>query len=196
MESKARLLNTFRDIETNKTVVTLEIEDSPAELAQWKDKDISVEIKQWRDPRSDKANRLMWACLTELAQAQRPPITKWEAYLKALRDYGQSTYVVMPPKAAERFAEQWREVDIVGEIDVNGRKGVQMHCYYGSSLYDTREFSILLDGIIEDMRNVGLKLPPDERVREALEEWEKAYCKKTKSATSAAEAGGSSATTS
>ena len=61
--------------------------------------------------------------------------------------------------------------------DVNGRKAVQLLCYYGSSTYDTKEFSVLLDGVIEDMKDLGLQPPMTREIQAALAEWEKTHGK-------------------
>ena len=48
-----------------------------------------------------------------------------------------------------------------------------MLCYFGSSTYDTKEFSVLLDGVISEMREIGLQPPPTEEMKRALETWQK-----------------------
>ena len=61
----------------------------------------------------------------------------------------------------------------------NNLQGSQtLLCYYGSSTYDTKEFSVLLDGIIEDMKDLGLQPPMPREVRAALEEWERQHGRK------------------
>ena len=60
-------------------------------------------------------------------------------------------------------------------LHVNGRKAIQLLCYYGSSTYNTKEFSVLLDGVIEHMKDLGLQPPIPRDIRSALEEWEKQH---------------------
>ena len=62
---------------------------------------------------------------------------------------------------------------MIGEIDVNGQKGVQMLCYFGSSNYNTKEFSVLLDGVVSEMKEMGIEAPASKEMRRALELWEK-----------------------
>ena len=73
----------------------------------------------------------------------------------------------------EAVKQQWRESEVVGEIEINGKKAVQMLCYFGSSLYDTKEFSVLLEGVIEEMRQMGLETPTSKEMRMAIERLEK-----------------------
>jgi hypothetical protein len=68
------------------------------------------------------------------------------------------------------FARYWIHN---GLITVNGQKAVQMLCYFGSSTYDTKEFSTLLDGVISEMQEMGLEVPVTADMERALEMWEK-----------------------
>ena len=131
-----------------------------------------LEIAKIKKNRSLNANALLWACLQEIANALRAD--KWDIYLKMLKRYGQFDYAIIKPKAVETFKKQWRECEEIGPIHVNEKEvGIQMLCYYGSSTYDSREFSILLDGVISEMKEMGLETPEDEVMKEALRNWQK-----------------------
>lgn len=161
----------FHDIATRKWLISFEVEDAPEVFDKTKDKPLNIEIKQFREGRSKDANALLWACLGEIASALRTD--KWEIYLMMLRRYGQYTYICVPPGAVEMIKKQWREVEEIGDIKVNGRDAVQLLCYYGSSTYDTQQFSVLLDGVISEMKEMGLKAPTSEEMRRTLDEWER-----------------------
>lgn len=165
---KVKLLQTFRNIDSGKTLLMLETDERP-NLDALKDKDLRCELTVWRNRRSKDANAMLWACLQDIAAALGSD--KWTVYLQMLKRYGRFTYVLMPEKAVEQFRAGWRECEEVGEVDVNGRKSVQLLCYFGSSTYDTKQFSVLLDGVISEMREMGLQIPERADVRRALEEW-------------------------
>lgn len=132
---------------------------------------IDIRLSKHTKKRSLNANALLWECLGEIAALQRAD--KWEIYLMMLRRYGQYTYVCIHPGAVDMLRRQWRECEQIGELTINGKKAVQMLCYYGSSTYDSKEFSVLLDGVISEMRELGLPTPMPEEVRQSLETWEK-----------------------
>ena len=113
----------------------------------------------------------MWHCIGEIANTVGE--TNWKVYLSLLKDYGQFTYICVHPQAVEAVKKQWREVEELGEISINGTKAVQLLCYYGSSTYDTKQFSALLDGVISEMKEIGLEPPTSEEMRRCLEEWER-----------------------
>jgi hypothetical protein len=77
------------------------------------------------------------------------------------------------PNVVDAMKAQWRECEVIGEVDINGQKAVQLLCYFGSSTYDTKEFSTLLEGVISEMAEMGLNLPPSQEMERALEQWEK-----------------------
>ena len=143
-----------------------------AELIKYlveQEKDKTWELKEQRGKRSLDANGMLWACLQEIATAVRSD--KWSIYLQMLKRYGRFDYVIVKKKAVEMMKRQWRELEEVGEIDIHGEKAVQLLCYYGSSTYDRKEFSVLLDGVISEMKEMGLTPPPDRQTRELLEKW-------------------------
>lgn len=150
---------------------TLNEKNELASLEGIKDAKLDIKAVKHREKRSRDANALLWACLQEIANVTGE--SNWERYLKALKDYGQFTYVVVKEKAVEAMKKAWRECQEVGEIEVNGQKAVQMICYFGSSTYDSKQFSRLLDGVVQDMRDLGLQPPPSKEMRQALERLEK-----------------------
>lgn len=161
----------YHDVTTGKWLLTFETVDLPDIFDKTRDKDLNLEIKQHRNHRSKDANALLWECIGRLAMALRAD--KWDIYLLMLKRYGQYTYIVVPPNAVDMVARQWRECEVIGGININGRDGVQMLCYYGSSTYDTKQFSVLLDGVISEMKEIGLTAPTSEDMRRSIEEWEK-----------------------
>ena len=104
-----------------------------------------------------------------------PPADKWDIYLQMLKRYGKYTYICVTPNVVDAMKAQWRECEIVGDIKINGKDAVQMLCYFGSSTYNTKEFSTLLEGVISEMREMGLQTPPTKEMRRALEEWERKH---------------------
>ena len=147
------------------------------EKAREKVLDISVDVH--REKRSTDANGLLWHCIGELTNVTGRD--KWEEYLSLLRQYGKYTYIVVKEKAVEDMKKQWREVEIVGEYDMHGEKGVQLLCYFGSSTYNTTEFSKLLQGTFYEMQQAGLQPPPSSDMRRALEKWEERHASEIES---------------
>lgn len=177
MKFTGQIKNVSRDWQTDEIQITFSVNEKSAlqYVDELKDCKLSIEAKKYRKSRSNDANRMLWACLNDLAKAQTPPIGNWEMYLKMLREYGKFTYICVKPNVVDAVRAQWRESEVIGEIDINGKEAVQMLCYFGSSTYDTKEFSALLEGVISEMKEMGLQPPPSKEMQMALEQWGKMH---------------------
>lgn len=115
---------------------------------------LTLDIKPYRKHRSLNANAYMWVLLEKMAEQLRT--SKDEVYIEMLARYGKFTHVVVVKEAADAFVQQWRTARTVGEHEKNGRQWVTLQCYFGSSTYDTKEMTRLLDGIISECRDMGI----------------------------------------
>ena len=132
-------------------------------------KKLRIRAVQYRKKRSLDANAYLWVLLQKMAEVLRTD--KWSLYLQMLKRYGNFTYIVVKPTAVEAVKKQWRECEEVGEIDVNGDKAVQMLCYYGSSTYDTKEMSVLIDGVVSECKDLDIEVLPPDELRKMKEQW-------------------------
>jgi hypothetical protein len=98
-----------------------------------KGKELSVDIKQYRHKRSLDSNAYLWVLLSEMADKLKT--TKDELYLEMLSKYGVFTHVVVKPAVMERVKLEWKTVRELGEVTINGKTGIQLQCYFGSSTY-------------------------------------------------------------
>lgn len=173
MQSLGKVKSIQKDFITDKPVVTVMLDDvSPVELQSLSSEErYQITIDKPKRRRSLDANGLLWACIGEIAVELRAD--KWEIYLQMLKRYGKYTYIVVKENVVDAVKRQWRECEVIGEIDIHGSKGIQMLCYFGSSTYDSKEFSVLLDGVISEMKEIGLQPPPSKEMRKALEKLEK-----------------------
>lgn len=172
MKCTGKMLNAVTDWQTGKVNITFEVNERSVlqEIENIKDCErLSIEAKKYREKRSLDANGTLWFCIGKIAEELRAD--KWDIYLKMLKRYGKYTYIVVKENAVDAMKSQWRECEVVGEITVNDKKAVQMLCYFGSSTYDTKEFSVLLDGVISEMKELGLETPTSDEMRVALERW-------------------------
>lgn len=169
MEFKGNIQSISRDLQGAYNV-TISTTSNISSLSELKDELLDVEVKKHREKRSLNANGMLWACLSDIAKVLRTD--KWSVYLQMLKRYGTYTYICVKPEAVEGVKKQWRECEEIGDIDINGQKATQLLCYYGSSTYNTQEFSVLLDGVFSEMKEMGLTTPDEEKLERALELWE------------------------
>lgn len=175
MQFTGEIKSVVRDWSTDKFHITFSINEPIAvhEVDNLKERKLSVKAEKYREKRSLDANALLWSCLSKIATATSPPLDKWEVYLLMLKRYGKYTYICVKPAVVDAVKKQWRECEVIGEVDINGQKAVQMLCYFGSSTLDSKEFSVLLDGVISEMKEMGLETPTSKEMQRAIERWEK-----------------------
>ena len=134
-----------------------------------KGKTLTVEIKLKRARRSLDANACMWAMLRDMATVLHT--TDKELYLVELQKYGVCDYISCPEEAVDRIKMVYRLVVERGNTWVNGYKMKVLQVFPGSSTYNTKEFSVLLDGVISDAKELGVDyISPADRDL-ILKEW-------------------------
>ena len=158
------------------TWLTLQVPDSLKEVVQefvlsLKDKVYSCEIKEFKAKRTRDANAALWEMLSKMAAALHT--TKDELYLEVLERYGVFTHVVVKPNVADRVKQEWKTVRELGEVTINGKVGVQLQCFFGSSTYNSKEFSTLLEGVIQEAKEIGIDFISREEQARMIAEWGK-----------------------
>ena len=134
-------------------------------MRKHKDRLYDLEIKEHRKKRSLDANAYAWVLINKIADALR--LTPKEVYRQAIQDIaGNHEIVPIKTEAADKFKQVWESQGLgwpcidIGRSKIDGYRN--MKAYYGSSTYDTRQMSLLIDHLIEDCRALDIEtLPPD-----------------------------------
>lgn len=171
MEFTGKVVSISKDWQTDKYQICFSVNESSAmgDVDEIRNCDkLSIKAKKYKEKRSGIANKFLWACLSDIAKSMTPPEDVWDVYLRMLKRYGEFTYITVKPELIEATKRIWRETQVVGEIEVDGEKRVEMLCFFGSSTLDTKEFSVLLDGVISEMEQMGLKIPLSKDKQKAL----------------------------
>jgi len=125
-------------------------------------KELSVEIKKWREKRSLSANGLLWKMCYEIGCVINR--SKDDVYESMIERYGVFTHIAVKENAVEMFKQQYKLVREIGGCKVNGKDGIQLQCYFGSSNYDTKQFSHLLDGVLNEAKDLDIEtITPQEK---------------------------------
>lgn len=140
---------------------------------------LTLRFSKFRKKRSLDANNYFWKLCQLLAEemslSDKTKVTKLDVYRKYIKEVGQFTYVAVENRAVESYIRHWESrgdgfiCEDLGESKVKGCR--KLITYFGSSTYNSREFSVLLNAIIEDCKEQGIEtLPPDE-VKRLVEAW-------------------------
>ena len=134
-----------------------------------------AEIREYRKKRSLDANAYCWALIGNLSAAlQIPPI---EIYREAIREIGDN-FTIVPIR--EDAADDWKRIwsakgmgwfcEDLGKSKLSGY--VNLACFHGSSTYNTRQMSHLIDSIIQECRQVGIETKTPDEIDRMVKEWE------------------------
>lgn len=129
-----------------------------------------AEIKKHHEKRSLNANALFWKGVGLIAEATR--VDNMKVYKDLLRAYGSYTHIIVKPHVVEQFKRIYRLCENVGEIEINSKKGVQLLCYLGSSTYDKKQMSRLIDGMMQEIKALEIDFLPESDISKSLEEWQ------------------------
>lgn len=118
-----------------------------------------AKIKRKRPNRSLDANAYCWVLCHGIAKALRI-YTDEDIYMEAIRKYGVST--IRPEKAelVDDVCRMWDKMGlgnqhvILGESKLKGY--VNVRYYWGSSGYNTKAMSRLIDGLVADAQELGI----------------------------------------
>lgn len=132
-------------------------------------KELKVEIKRYSQKRSKDSNALAWHLMEEIAKVIKSD--KDLVYIDMLGRYGVFTHIVVKPSVVPRVKEQWKLVKELGEVAINGRTGVQLQCYFGSSTYTQNEMCRFINGIIQECRDLNIPTPEDNEVQTLVQQW-------------------------
>lgn len=140
------------------------------EIIKWlftQDREKQFDISEHKEKRSLNANAYAWSLIGKIADAMR--ITKDEAYLKALKDWGQSEIVSV--LSSINVSGYFKYFEAIGTATLQGKEFTHYKIYKGSSEYDTREMSILIDGLIQDAKELNIDTLPPNEVQRLKEMW-------------------------
>lgn len=132
------------------------------------DKVYAVEIKEKKKKRSLDQNALYWAVLTQVARKLN--ISNPRCHNLMLRRYGvperygdQAVYVVLPDteEASEKAAEaETYHLKPTSQVKA-GKDGNNYRTYLllrGSSTYDSSEMSRLVNGMLDEAKELGIEM--------------------------------------
>lgn len=154
--------------------------DSPSTAKQFCEsqepgKRYTAEFKERRKKRSLDANAYCWVLIGQLASKLR--ITPLEVYWEAIRAIGGNYYVTpIKNEAVAHYKRIWESHGIgwickeMGDSKLDGYTNVIS--YYGSSEYDTRQMSRLIDLIVTECKEQGIETAAPREIALLKEGWE------------------------
>ncbi len=124
------------------------------------DSKLEIEVKEYRSKRSLEQNRLLWSLLGKMAMAmsgKKNKVSSEECYCLMLEEANVSyDFILALPEAEPMLKKTFRVIRKVGEREVNG-KVLNMYQYFiGSSKFNTKEMTELIENVLDKLGELGV----------------------------------------
>lgn len=137
---------------------------------------VSITIKKYRRKRSLDANAYHWVLCTKIAAVLNT--SKEEVHNSLLRSYGQieldesgkpMAFSMLSKFDMERRTDM--HVKAIGQRFFNGKSVTDYIIIKGSHQYDTKEMSILIDGTVQDAKELGIETATPDEIEKMKQQW-------------------------
>lgn len=180
MESTAMISDIGIDYKTNKAKITFLFDNKEvlAQAEELQDKKLNVQAKKWYKKRSNNANAYLWVLIEKLSEKLN--MSRLEVYKKHILEAGSYQELQMPEEAMEKFNQIWSSNGLgwFCKKGVNEYGEIVLYAFYGSSTYDTKEMTRLLNNVIQDCLEQGIETKPEAEIKSLLESWDSATNRK------------------
>ena len=173
MQTTAKITDINIDFETKKTKISLLLDTNELDVVrELKNEDkINIDLKKYRQKRSLDANAYCWVLCDKIAKTIGS--TKEEVYKDAISNIGSFEPMIAEEKNFDKVKRVWENQGLgflIKEV-IRKDKCVKFLAYYGSSTYDTKEMSLLIDLLIQQAKEIGIETMPEAELKSLLEEW-------------------------
>lgn len=135
---------------------------------------LTLKLSKYRKHRSLDANAYFWQLVSKLAEELDS--TKEEIYREYIRHYGISKPVEISEKAVDTMIYMWQTHGLgwfAEKLDHGSTEGfVLVNFYYGSSAYNTKQMSRLIDAAVNDCKEQGIETLPPEEIKAMVNAYE------------------------
>ena len=170
---KLRIKKAKAGIAKGKPCIAFELNKYDLEKATaYNGKDLSgytVEIVKQK--RSSDQNRYMWELITQIAE--RTGLRPNDIYREAIREAGSYIDVKVKKEAYQSFRKMWGEKGVGWWVEVEAEEFGVRNCraYCGTSGYNSKEMSDLIDWVIEEAKWYDIETETPEQIAKRKAEW-------------------------
>lgn len=136
-------------------------------------KQYEISIKEVKKKRSLNANAYCWTLISQIATLLK--ISKEEVYQSYIRDLGICKTIEISDNAVSTIVKSWSMHGIgwvADVLDYGQHEGFKLvNLYYGSSSYNTRQMSALIDAIVQNCEEIGIETMTPAELSLLKENW-------------------------
>lgn len=175
------------DFNTRKPKISLLLDTNEISIVEQlkNENKLNVELKKWYKKRSKDANAYCWVLCDLIAKELSKDgtvLTKEKIYQDGILQIGTFEPMIIEERAYENFKRVWENQGLGFLIQEVSKKDkcVKVHCYYGSSTYNTKEMSLLINLLVELAKSLNIETKSKAEIESLLKEWDKSVNKRFK----------------
>ena len=131
-------------------------------IIQWlynKDKDELYEIRKYKKQRNKEQNKKYWKLIGEMSLKTK--LGTEEIHFNMLKSYSQRYEILVPSESQIRGIEYYEQKSTIKK---NGKEFNVYHVYTPSHELNESEFAILLQGLCEECKQLGIETRSPEEI--------------------------------
>lgn len=143
------------------------------------DIEYEITIQKKKNKRSLNASAYCWVLCQKIAEelSKTGYTSKEDVYRKAIKDCSHFSYVPVREDVIDRYIQIWQGhglgwlAEDAGECkSLKGYHNIM--CYHGSSVYTVAEMQRLIDCLVDECNQLGIKIDDNDYIQSLVREWE------------------------
>ena len=129
---------------------------------------LNEELEVKRKKRSKNANSYFWELLQKLCFELNLDLI--QEYRKRVKELGICQTFVLDTKNLATFERLWTDRGyawFIEKVEENGDK-TTINAYYGSSSYNSKQMSRLIDNLVQDCKTVGIQTLDEREIEDLI----------------------------
>lgn len=176
-ELSGKIQGLAQDFATRRVTLTLSINEEHTARRLFDElrnaEKLSIKVDMFRQKRSLNANSYCWKLIGDLSEKLNIP--KEEIYRKYIKEMGVYRKIEIDEKAVDTIIHVWglNGIGWIAEkVDFAEREGfVSVFLYYGSSTYNTKQMSRLIDSVVTDCKEQGIETKTPAELASLIDLW-------------------------
>ena len=179
LQTTGIITNLDIDYETRKPKISVVLDTNEISIVEQlkNENKLNIEMKKWYKKRSLDANSYCWVICDLIAKelSKNGITTKEEIYRDAILQVGTFEPFIVQEKTFENFKRIWEKQGLGFLVQEVSRKDkcVKVNCYYGSSTYDSKEMSLLIEILVQLAKSLNIETKSKAEIDRLLKEWDK-----------------------
>ena len=178
MQTTGEIVDISIDFYSHKSKISLLLDTNDISVVEElkNENKLNIELKKWYKKRSLDANSYCWVLCDKIAKELSKDgqvVTKEEVYKDSILQIGSFEPFIVQEKSYDKFKRIWEKQGLgflVQEVSKKD-KCIKVNCYYGSSTYDTREMSLLIELIVQLAKSLNIETKSEAEINSLIESW-------------------------